>query len=473
LHNHELADFWTMSPAQRTTALLEAIAATHAWHYERNRAYRQTLAARGVGATIDLVDGSTGRLSGGQAQLLPRLLRPTAQTFKSYIDLLGTPFPQDRPGDFVEWLSDQISIDLPQDSSALFRVRYGSLEALLQDIERIYAEFGFEILTSSGTSGRSTIMVRDQASTDNAVESFYQAFQRYLGMRQVQRAIFVMPRQTRIAMARMASFSVKRLGLADDRIHFAIPFPADPDRVRIRAGRTFRQGWAGTVERRFWYPFMNWMQESYVTPRAVRTTIELLGRAEAAGEKVLLFGGWVQLHAIAQELQRAGRILHLAPGSLLGTGGGLKDRYPFTSAQIRQDLAGVVKVASGVGSDSTAGPIPIRDVYGMAEGNWAAMQCRHGHYHIPPWIYAWTLDDDDRLQEEPDAVGLLAFFDPYGGGGLFPAFFRTTDQIRLIRGDEAGNGGLACPCGETGAYIAQDSIQRVDLLDEAGCAAQL
>jgi len=460
LHNHELADFWTMSPAQRTTTLLQAIAATHAWHYERNRAYQQTVAARGVGATIDLVDGSTGRPNGGQANLLPRLLRPTAQTFKSYIDLLGTPFPQDRPRAFADWLLDQISIDPAQDS-ALFQERYGSLEALLQDVERVYAEFGFEILTSSGTSGRSTIMVRDQASTDNTVESFYQCFLRYLGMRQVQRAIFVMPRQTRIAMARMASFSVKRLGLADDRIHFTIPFPADPDRVRIRAGRTFRPGWAGTVERRLWYPFINRMQESYVTQRAVRSTIELLERAEAAGEKVL------------QELQQAERILYLAQGSLLGTGGGLKELYPFTPAQIRHDLAGVVKLANGFGSDSTAGPIPIRDTYGMAEGNWAAMQCQHGHYHVPPWIYAWTLDDDDCLQEEPDAIGLLAFFDPFGGGRLFPAFFKTTDQIRLIRGDEVGNGDLACPCGETGSYIVQNSIQRVDLLDEAGCAAQL
>jgi hypothetical protein len=311
-------------------------------------------------------------------------------------------------------------------------------------------------------------MVRDQATTDSTVESFYQAFDRYLGMQHVHRAIFVMPRQSRIAMARMASFSVKRLGLDADCIHFAIPFPADPDRIRIRSGRIFRPGLAGTVERRFWYPFINWMQESYVTPRAVRATLELLERAEAAGEKALLFGGWVQLHAIAQELQQAGRILYLAPGSLLGTGGGLKELYPFTPAQIRQDLEGVIKLAGGA-----ADPAPLRDFYGMAEGNWAAMQCRQGNYHIPPWIYARTLDDDDCLQEDANALGLLAFFDPYGGGELFPAFFKTTDQVRLIRGAEAASGGLECPCGETGAYIAQDSIQRVDLLDEAGCAAQL
>jgi hypothetical protein len=338
------------------------------------------------------------------------------------------------------------------------------LEALLQDVERNLADLGLEVLTSSGTSGRSTIMVRDGAGTAKTVESFYLSFQRYLGVEGVQRVIFVMPRQTRIAMARMANFSVRRLGLADDHVHFAIPFPAEPDRVRIRAGRTFRPGWDGVVERRFWFPFMNWMQERVVTPRAVKTTIDLLGRAEAAGERVLAFGGWVQLHAIAQALQRAGRCLHLAPGSLLGSGGGLKELYPFTPAQIRRDLAAVIELADG-------GPIPIRDVYGMAEGNWAAMQCRQGNYHVPPWVYARTLDDDDRLQQEADATGLLAFFDPYGGGDLFPAFFKTSDRVRLILGD--GDEGRRCPCGEAGAYIARDSIQRVDLLDEAGCAAQL
>jgi hypothetical protein len=128
-----------------------------------------------------------------------------------------------------------------------------------------------------------------------------------------------------------------------------------------------------------------------------------------------------------------------------------------------------------VGADdgSTQSAIPVRDVYGMAEGNWAAMQCSQGHYHIPPWIYAWTLDDDDRLQEEPAATGLLAFYDPFGGGELFPAFFRTSDRVRLIRGEINSDGGYPCPCGEAGSYIAQESIQRVDLLDEAGCAAQL
>jgi hypothetical protein len=109
----------------------------------------------------------------------------------------------------------------------------------------------------------------------------------------------------------------------------------------------------------------------------------------------------------------------------------------------------------------------------MAEGNWAAMQCTQGNYHIPPWIYAVTLDDDDQFQQASEAAGLLAFFDPFGGGRLFPAFFRTADRVRLVNPAADDDPARRCPCGDPGAYICQDSIQRVDLLDQAGCAAQI
>jgi len=344
---------------------------------------------------------------------------------------------------------------------------------LLRDVERLFADFGLEVSTSSGTSGRSSIVVRDQEGIDRTVESFYLAFQRQMGMQADHRAIFIMPRHSRIAMARMAHFSVKRVGLPDDRVHFAIPFPAYPDQVRIRAGRTFRPGWHGAVERRLWHPAMNWINDRLVTSQAVRRAINWLRQAEIAGEKVLLFGGLVQLHAVARELASKGQTLRLAPGSLLGTGGGLKELYPFGPAQIRHDLAQVIGLTNGE-------PIPIRDVYGMAEANWAAMQCQHGSYHVPPWVYAVTLDDDGLFQEGVDTTGLLAFFDPFGGATLFPAFFKTADRVRLIdparaltRDQPHLPGEHTCPCGEVGAYLVRDSIQRVDLLDEAGCAAQV
>jgi len=442
-----LASFWLLTPAQREFILLDGIVETHAWHFARNRAYRQTVAAHGVGPSLSPND-------------LARVLRPTAQTFKSYIDLLGTPFPHDRPLEFVEWLAGQLSIELPAARFSRLRPRYGSLEALLRAVEQIFADLGLEILTSSGTSGRATIMVRNQQALTRTTESFYLSFQRYFGMQADHRAIFIMPRQTRIAMARMAQFSVQGIGLAPERVHFTIPFAAQPDQVRIRAGRTFRSGWQGAVERRLWRPFMLWMGDAVVTPRAVQNTVHLLQAASAAGEKVLLFAGWTHLHAAAQEILRRGAPLRLAAGSLVGSGGGMKERYPHTPDEIRTTVAQAMILTGGE-------PVMVRDTYGMAEGNWAAMQCRQGNYHLPPWIQAFTVDGNDTLQAGADSVGLLAFFDPFGGGELFPAFFKTADRVRLLRGD------APCACGEQGAYLAQGSIQRVDLLDEAGCAAQL
>jgi len=448
-----LVDFWNLTPENRRSILQKAIADVHTWHYERNHAYHNTVAARGVGATITTDD-------------LPRLLRPTAQTFKSYIDILGTPFPSDCPRDFAAWLAEQVSIELPHQRFTQLRNHYGSLETLLSACEHIFADLGLEISTSSGTSGRSTIMVRDQDSIDKTVESFYLAFQRYLGMQADHRAVFIMPQKARIAMARMASFSVRRVGIPDDRIHFTIPFPAAPDMVRIRAGRTFRPGFQGIIERRLLHPFMVWMNEHYVNPQAVQKTVALLKQVRQHGERLLLFGGWVQLHAVALELQRTGQVIRLTPGSLVGSGGGFKELYPATLPEIRTDLRQVITLTDGE-------ELPIKDTYGMAEGNWAAMQCVAGNYHIPPWVYAVTLDENGSFIARPEGEGLLAFYDPFGGGNLFPAFFRTADRVRLVNSDAADNPPQPCPCGEKGAYITQDSIQRVDLIDEAGCAAQV
>lgn len=450
---YRLQDFWDMEPAVRQEVLLAGIGHVHAWHYERNSAYRGSVSARGLGATLDAKP---------RAAELSRLLRPTAATFKSYLDVLGTAFPQDDPSGFLEWLEVQVSIPLELERRRAFEKRYGSLEALFRAIEREFADVGLQILTSSGTSGRATIMVRDGLATELTVDAFYQAFQRFFGMKADHVAVFMMPRRTRIAMARMARFSVDRIGLSPERVHYAIPFPAYPDQVRIRGGRTLRPGIRGLAERRLWHPSINAMQRCLVDPLSTRKALGWLRQAAKAKEKVLLFGSPAQLHQVALSVIKDGSGLALAPGSLLGTGGGMKDWYPFSFAEIRDDVARAFRSADGT-------PLAMHDVYGMAEANWAAMQCREGNYHVPPWVHCVTLDEDDRIQNGPLTTGILGFFDPFGGGRLFPAFFKTGDRVIL----SSGAGDLQCRCGEACAYLARDSIRRVDLFGEAGCAAQL
>ena len=459
LNNLQAADFWDMTPAQRQPILLHAIAETHAWHYERNPAYHRLVESRGVGPQLDSRD-------------LTRVLRPTAQTFKSYISVIGTPFPQERPAAFLEWLADQLSIPLPRERFQQFEPRYPTLEKLLQEFEAIFDDFGFEVTTSSGTSGRATIMVRDRETVDLAVDCFVQATLAFMGVGSEHNAIFMMPRQTRIAMARTARFGTERLGMQDKgHVHFTIPFPADPDRVRIRAGRTFQSGWKGMIEKRISHRFSQWMDERYVQPRSIAQTIDLLLQAERTGAPTLLFGSLVQLHTLSRQLQSQGygangHSLRLSAGSLAGTGGGLKEQYEFTPDRIRQDIQAVLGLEGG-------GPLPVRDVMGMAEANWAAPQCPEGNYHLPPWVYAVALDDDDEILVGPDVVGLLGFLDPIGSGRLFPSFFKTTDQVRLVNGATNYNTALCCPCDHDTPYLVQGTIRRVDLLDEAGCAGQL
>jgi hypothetical protein len=457
--HYRLADFWHLSPSQRDAILLDAILETHAWHYERNPAYQHMVKSRGLDGRIQECD-------------LARVLRPTAQTFKSYIGVIGTPFPQDRPRAFLEWLANQLSIPLPRERFDQFRPHYPSLEQLLLDFESIYADFGFEVTTSSGTSGRATVMVRDRETIDLAVDCFLRATLAIWGVGGEHNAVFMMPRETRIAMARTARIGAERLGMqAAGRAHFTIPFPAEPDRVRIRTGRTFRSGWRGVIERRIAHPFAAWMDEHYVQPQATARSISLLSGAGQSGEPTLLFGSLVQLHVLAQELQKqgfgsSGSQMRLPPGSLVGTGGGLKQQYPYSPVQIRQDIQAVLRLESGE-------PVPIRDVMGMAEANWAAPQCEAGNYHMPPWVYVVVLDDDDEILDGAQAIGMLAFFDPLGGGHLFPSFFKTADQVHLVNGAGNYRSDQRCRCGRDTPYLREGTIQRMDLFDEAGCAGQL
>ncbi len=421
-----LDDFSALAPSNRSAWLLDLIRASHRRHFLTNAAYRRTVTARGVGEDLDSRDPA----------MLARLLRPASLTFKGYVDWVGS-FPHDHPREFLTWLADQVSLSLPEEGWTRLRPRYRSLEVLLQEIEQLFAPLGLEIVTSSGTSGVASIVPRNAATIDLAVRSFFMGIAQAWGIARGTALIFVMPKDTRVAMARSARIGTRHLDwTADSPVHYTLPFSATPDLIRIRAGRTFRPGLEGALERRIMNPFMGWANQGVVTRRFVKETRTRLEQCAAEERPLMLLGGLVQLHAVAQ-----GYRLELPPGSRVATGGGRKDLYPVSTAQIRADLA-----AAFPGT-------PVSDVYGMAEANWAAFECQHGNYHIPPWVYAVVTDDADRIVPAARATGLLAFFDPVGGGELIPPFFQTADHVHLINGGAVHNTALICPCGSDTAKV--------------------
>jgi hypothetical protein len=449
----ELAGFYTLSPAERDESLLEAIQAQHSWHYARNAAYRATTSARGVGPQI-------------RREQLPRLLRVSASTFKGYVEQLGTSFPQGQPARVVAWLADQVSLDLPAERAALLSPRYGSLEDLLTAIEALYADMGLEVVTSSGTSGIFTLMVRDRASVKTATDAYFTAIAHMWGIDPRYDMVFVMPARTRVAMARIADMGIRELDWSSSNtVAYTMPFSADPDTIRIRTGRTFRPGLRGRWERHVLNPFMVWASEALGEARFVRLTIEALQHSATAGRPVLLLGGLIQLDAVGRELLTTGG-LELPEGSRIATGGGLKQAYVRTSDEIRADLKRALRGPGGIS-------LPVADVYGMAEANWAAFQCSEGNYHLPPWVYVAAMDDDDHPIVGSDATGLLAFWDPLGGGNVYPPFFRTADRVRLVNANTQFDPALTCACGDLTPYLVRGSIQRIDLIEEAGCGATL
>lgn len=434
--------FFALEAARRAPLLLEGIRASHRYHFERNAAYRRCVRARGVGGEPD-------------PDSLPRLLRPAAITFKSYVETIGA-FPQEDPPAFLAWLADQLSIPLPRDRARALRRWYPTMEGLLAATERAYADLGLEIVTSSGTSGVASVVARDAACVELAVRSFFTGIQRSWGIARDAALVFVMPEDTRVAMARSAQIGTRQLDWAAAAdVYYTMPFSATPDRIRLRSGRAFHPGLRGVVESRVLHPLMAWADARWVAEKYVDLTLARLRELTAAGRPLMLLGGLAQLHAVAL----AGSV-DLAPGSRVATGGGTKEAYAFTPAEIRADLA------------DAFGGIPVSDVYGMAEANWAAFECPRGNYHVPPWVYVVATDDDDRIVPGPVASGLLAFFDPVGGGDLVPPFFQTADRVTLVNGGDRYDPTLACDCGYDSAYIA-GGIQRVDLLEEAGCAAQI
>jgi len=435
--------FYGRTPEERRRLVHESIIESHRYHFERNASYRRTVSARGVGPVID-------------NSQFARILRPASLTFKSYVASVG-PFPQnDAPG-FLAWLNDQLSEPLSvTDRACALRRRYRSLETMIGHIERLFAERGIEIVTSTGTSGRSSFVARDSLSAHSAVASFFTGAQHAWGIRRGTALVFVMPRETRVAMARIARMGTRLMGWDEDTpVDYTMPFRATPDLLRLRAGRFYRPGWAGVIERRLQRPLMLWAGRHLAESRYVACTIECLNEHVRRGRPLLLLGGPAQLHAVSRRAK-----IPLPAGSRVATGGGMKDRYAWSSAQIRVDLV------------ASFGGVPVSDVYGMAEANWAAFECASGNHHIPPWVHAVVTDERDKIIDSPDATGMLAFFDPIAGGSLIPPFFQTADRVRLINGGAHHEASIRCACGDDTTYIC-GRIERADLLEEAGCAAQV
>ena len=139
----------------------------------------------------------------------------------------------------------------------------------------------------------------------------------------------------------------------------------------------------------------------------------------------------------------------LAPGSLLGTGGGMKEAYATGPAEIRQDLQRAFRLTAGSRCPSATSTAWLRPTGRRCSARTAATTSRPGCTRSP----STTMRPSRGRPRRP---GCSRSSTRYGGGDLFPAFFRTADRVTLVRG-------TTCPCGDRGSYLEEGSIRRMDL----------
>ncbi|MCX8648997.1 hypothetical protein J3U21_01435 [Gilliamella sp. B2776] len=101
----------------------------------------------------------------------------------------------------------------------------------------------------------------------------------------------------------------------------------------------------------------------------------------------------------------------------------------FTGEMIsRKELNQDIETWLGIPSSN------VRDMYGMVEANFMAIEDEFNHKHVPPYIHFSVRDPNDLSKEVPDGeVGQLAIFDPLSLS--VPAMIQTEDLV-FIRNDE-------------------------------------
>lgn len=106
----------------------------------------------------------------------------------------------------------------------------------------------------------------------------------------------------------------------------------------------------------------------------------------------------------------------------------------------------------------------VRDMYGLVECNMLAIECEHGHKHVPPWVRVVLRKTTDptvvvRELREP---GIVTVFDPTSMA--YPCFVQTED-VGMLTQD-----GL-CKCGRTSQTL--EFIRRISGAELGCCAINL
>lgn len=375
--------------------------------------------------------------------IVPLLLPHTA--YKSYPESFLLEQKWDR---LTKWLSTVSTY--PTDN-----VNLDGISDIDEWVTRL-EEAGHFVSCSSGTTGKSAMLVATQADLDFACEDGVAAVQWGSAIRVGDKRTMVGFGATAYTARNMAMGKALMTAFADtskERVNSNVP-PITIGSITkmIVLRKAIADGTAKPAQ------IAEYEAESAMRQKALDDAIGLAAEELIArrGDKLYISGMWATLHKIATEVRNRGysrKDFH--PENCIFLGGGLK------RAQLPPDFKAFTFETFNLS------PRFIYQMYGMQEIGTSMPRCQEGQrYHVPPWLVCLPLDKNgDALMAgvgEGAVEGRAAFFDlsmdgRWGG---------------VISGDHIHVDYSPCACGNASPSIADDIYRYADLEgdDKIGCA---
>ncbi|WP_347332172.1 hypothetical protein [Marinimicrobium locisalis] len=181
-------------------------------------------------------------------------------------------------------------------------------------------------------------------------------------------------------------------------------------------------------------------------------TLDTIGKLKASGRDLIIVGPPFRALDLAEAYaERVGKAL--GGKDFIITAGGWKGEK--SKAIDNKTFRRVVCKSFGLKSDKQ-----IRDCYNMVECNTAFFECEHHEKHIPPWVYAYSVDPVNQ-NKKTDGEGVICLLD--ASANSYPCFIKT-DDVGIINHEQ-------CSCGRHGPTIR--ITRRINKVESRGCALKM
>jgi phenylacetate-coenzyme A ligase PaaK-like adenylate-forming protein len=346
--------------------------------------------------------------------------------------------------EFARWLATVFTGDLP-------KIIIKGSNPTYDEVINAFNAAGMVITYSSGTSGRCTIIPRDQktfltaeCAVAKSVASMTDLLDPHTHLLSADHicVLFPNPTKTNLFVGKVSSLTFDLLKGGD--VQYAMDHEITVELLQMAMSP--KKGLKGKV-----ISFVQNRTEQKIVDRV----IQWLERYDRTNETIALSGPPFMLLGIMNTLQKNGKRFEFGERGMIVTGGGWKinEYVRVPHADFRKQVQDVLGIPE----------THCLDVYAMVEGNGIMVQCPEGHYlHAPYTYYKPLVLDDDLTPIGYGEWGRFAFLD--ASAQSYPGFIISGDRVRMLE---------RCPVCDRPGPVLEPEIERARGEEVRGCAEEV